>query len=60
MVGLATILICDDESDLRALLRHDLTGTRTGAFLASAGIAHKLSSTKHGSQHESARTASQT
>jgi 2-phospho-L-lactate guanylyltransferase len=49
----------DDESDLRALLRHDLTGTRTGAFLASAGIAHKLSSTKHGSQHESARTASQ-
>ena len=27
----------DDESDLRALLRHDLTGTQTGAFLQRLG-----------------------
>jgi 2-phospho-L-lactate guanylyltransferase len=46
----------DDESDLRALLQHDLTGTHTGAFLNASGIAQKLLS----SPHESARTASQT
>src|SRR5579863_953332 len=31
----------DDESDLRALLQHDLSGTRTGAFLAEIGIASR-------------------
>jgi 2-phospho-L-lactate guanylyltransferase len=29
----------DDESDLRALLEHDLSGTETGAWLRSSGIA---------------------
>jgi hypothetical protein len=28
----------DDESDLRALLRHDLSGTATGAWLDSADL----------------------
>lgn len=46
----------DDESDLRALLQHDLNGTHTGAFLATAGVAQRLSATE---QHQSARTASQ-
>lgn len=46
----------DDESDLRALLQHDLTGTQTGAFLSASGIARKLEA----AQHESTRTASQT
>ena len=46
----------DDESDLRALLRHDLTGTHTGAFLSDFGIAQRLSIP----EHHSARTASQT
>ena len=49
----------DDESDLRALLQHDLNGTHIGEFLANAGIAQKFSATGHNSQHESARTASQ-
>jgi 2-phospho-L-lactate/phosphoenolpyruvate guanylyltransferase len=46
----------DDESDLRALLQHDLTGTHTGAFLNESGIANRLSVIPR----ESARTASQT
>jgi 2-phospho-L-lactate/phosphoenolpyruvate guanylyltransferase len=46
----------DDESDLRALLRHDLTGTHTGAFLKDSGILRKLLDAQ---PHESARTASQ-
>ena len=45
----------DDEADLRALLRHDLTGTQTGAFLHESGIALKLSAPAH----QSARNASQ-
>jgi 2-phospho-L-lactate guanylyltransferase len=32
----------DDESDLRALLRHDLSGTITGGFLNESGIARRL------------------
>jgi len=47
----------DDESDLRALLQHDLAGTQTGAFLSAAGIDQKLLAKQ---PHESARTASQT
>jgi 2-phospho-L-lactate guanylyltransferase len=34
----------DDESDLRALLQHDLTGTSTGAFLSESGIAARFHS----------------
>ncbi len=45
----------DDEGDLRALFRHDLTGTQTGAFLHESGIALKLSAPAH----QSARNASQ-
>ena len=47
----------DDESDLRALLQHDLTGTHTGAFLNASGIARKLLASH---PHESVRTTSQT
>jgi 2-phospho-L-lactate guanylyltransferase len=47
----------DDESDLRALLQHDLAGTHTGAFLHNSGIAQRLLAAQ---PHESARTASQT
>jgi 2-phospho-L-lactate guanylyltransferase len=52
----------DDESDLRALLQHDLTGTHTGAFLNQSGIARRLGGAAHTSseQHASVRTASQT
>jgi 2-phospho-L-lactate/phosphoenolpyruvate guanylyltransferase len=32
----------DDEADLRELLKHDLTGTATGAFLAETGLTAKL------------------
>jgi len=32
----------DDEDDLRELLKHDLTGTATGAFLAETGLTAKL------------------
>jgi 2-phospho-L-lactate/phosphoenolpyruvate guanylyltransferase len=46
----------DDESDLRALLHHDLTGTHTGAFLKDSGIPQRL---LDGQPHEFARTASQ-
>jgi 2-phospho-L-lactate guanylyltransferase len=46
----------DDESDLRALLQHDLTGTHTGAFLNELGVVQKLLAAR---QHQSARTASQ-
>jgi 2-phospho-L-lactate/phosphoenolpyruvate guanylyltransferase len=35
----------DDESDLRALLEHDLTGTETGRWLHASGIAAKFSPT---------------
>ncbi len=48
----------DDESDLRALLRHDLTGTQTGAFL-STQASRKNSRRRTHRPHESARTASQ-
>ena len=49
----------DDESDLRALLRHDLTGTQTGAFLNDSGIAQRLSAlAQNGTSIR--RTASQT
>jgi 2-phospho-L-lactate guanylyltransferase len=33
----------DDESDLRALLEHDLTGTETGRWLRASGVAAKFS-----------------
>jgi 2-phospho-L-lactate guanylyltransferase len=32
----------DDESDLRALLQHDLSGTQTGAWLQDSGLSKKL------------------
>jgi 2-phospho-L-lactate/phosphoenolpyruvate guanylyltransferase len=32
----------DDESDLRALLQHDLSGTQTGAWLQHSGLLKKL------------------
>lgn len=32
----------DDESDLRALLKHDLTGTETGRWLRESGVEAKL------------------
>lgn len=32
----------DDESDLRALLEHDLTGTQTGRWLQESGIASRF------------------
>jgi 2-phospho-L-lactate/phosphoenolpyruvate guanylyltransferase len=32
----------DDESDLRALLQHDLSGTQTGAWLQHGGLLKKL------------------
>ena len=32
----------DDESDLRAILQHDLTGTQTGAWLQNSGLLKKL------------------
>jgi 2-phospho-L-lactate guanylyltransferase len=35
----------DDESDLRALLEHDLTGTNTGHWLHESGIAAKFTPT---------------
>ncbi len=47
----------DDESDLRALLQHDLSDTQTGAFLGQSGIAQRLFAPQ---PHESARAASQT
>lgn len=49
----------DDESDLRVLLGHDLSGTQTGAFLHDSGVAQKLAGAQHEST-QSARTASQT
>jgi 2-phospho-L-lactate guanylyltransferase len=33
----------DDESDLRALLHHDLTGTRTGRWLRTSGVGSRFS-----------------
>ncbi len=47
----------DDESDLRALLRHNLAGTQTGAFLRDSGIAQRLSTPAHDTT-PTARTAS--
>ncbi|HYL61823.1 MAG TPA: 2-phospho-L-lactate guanylyltransferase [Candidatus Methylomirabilis sp.] len=32
----------DDESDLRALLQHDLSGTQTGRWLAESGVAERF------------------
>jgi 2-phospho-L-lactate/phosphoenolpyruvate guanylyltransferase len=32
----------DDEGDLRTLLRHDLSGTATGAWLQDSGVAERL------------------
>jgi hypothetical protein len=32
----------DDESDLRALLHQDLTGTQTGRWLRSSGVGSKF------------------
>jgi 2-phospho-L-lactate/phosphoenolpyruvate guanylyltransferase len=32
----------DDESDLRTLLQHDLTGTATGAWLQGTGLVYRL------------------
>jgi 2-phospho-L-lactate guanylyltransferase len=32
----------DDESDLRAMLKHDLSGTQTGAWLQNSGLLKKL------------------
>jgi 2-phospho-L-lactate guanylyltransferase len=49
----------DDESDLRALLRHDLAGTHTGAFLNDSGIAQRLEAAQHETT-QPLRTASQT
>jgi 2-phospho-L-lactate guanylyltransferase len=34
----------DDEADLRALLEHDLRGTRTGEWLVESGVADRLRS----------------
>jgi 2-phospho-L-lactate guanylyltransferase len=50
----------DDESDLRALLEHDLSDTQTGAFLHNSGIAQKLAALESHKLHQSASTASQT
>jgi 2-phospho-L-lactate guanylyltransferase len=36
----------DDESDLRALLEHDLSSTQTGRWLTEHGVAARLHSTK--------------
>ena len=36
----------DDESDLRALLHHDLHDTATGVWLESSGVIHRLQSDK--------------
>jgi 2-phospho-L-lactate guanylyltransferase len=49
----------DDEADLRALLRHDLTGTQTGAILNESGIAQRLALARRETT-QPARTASQT
>ena len=49
----------DDESDLRALLQHDLRATHTGEFLKVSGIAQKLAAARN-EITQSARTASQT
>jgi 2-phospho-L-lactate/phosphoenolpyruvate guanylyltransferase len=49
----------DDESDLRALLQHDLSGTHTGVFLNDSGIAQKLAAARN-EITQSARAASQT
>jgi 2-phospho-L-lactate guanylyltransferase len=49
----------DDEADLRALLRHDLTGTQTGAFLNDSGIVQRLSARQHETT-QPFRAASQT
>lgn len=49
----ARIIVCrnprlemdvDDESDLRALLEHDLSGTETGRWLRESGVAARFSS----------------
>lgn len=48
----------DDESDLHALLQHDLTGTQTGSFLHDSGIARKLKVARN-EPTQSARFASQ-
>jgi 2-phospho-L-lactate guanylyltransferase (CobY/MobA/RfbA family) len=32
----------DDDGDLRALLRHDLSGTATGTWLQDSGVAERL------------------
>ena len=45
----------DDESDLRALMQHDLAGTNTGAFLNASGVAQRLLDAQ---RYESARAAS--
>jgi 2-phospho-L-lactate guanylyltransferase len=34
----------DDEADLRALIQHDLSGTRTGTWLQDSGISEQLRS----------------
>src|SRR5579859_3413296 len=49
----------DDESDLHALLQHDLAGTHTGVFLNDSGIAQRLGAARN-EITQSARTASQT
>src|SRR5580704_6908469 len=49
----------DDESDLHALLQHDLAGTHTGVFLNDSGIAQRLVAARN-EVTQSARTASQT
>ena len=47
----------DDESDLRALLEHNLTATHTGTFLHDSGIAQRLLTSAHHNM-PAARTAS--
>jgi 2-phospho-L-lactate guanylyltransferase len=32
----------DDESDLRALVQHELSGTQTGAWLRKSGVSQRL------------------
>jgi 2-phospho-L-lactate guanylyltransferase len=49
----------DDESDLRALLQHELACTYTGAFLNDSHIARRLEAAQS-KVTQSARTASQT
>jgi 2-phospho-L-lactate guanylyltransferase (CobY/MobA/RfbA family) len=45
----------DDESDLRALLEHDLSGTETGRWLRTSGVEVRFRPATAGSARISAR-----